>query len=530
MHRANIRTLRITLLAGLMLVILSGTALTVFFLAGRSGVSRQEDSFFRVMREYDAAAGALSAHSDFEHLGRELDRLERRTVTVESWLSVLKRRRAIANIHPPSMANYRSSAVNALAAYPHSQSIIAVAAAALVKDSPINMEAEERLRMWLPDITDSRFNALVLAFHVILGDFRNPQRAVALPENLLSDGSEIFNLNFAILKVIRGDNSGAAAVIQTLLNFPSDNILRFAGEYNYDFGDLLRSAEFFSLINDEAAALRQADALYLAGSTDHALSIWNTTAAGDNPNEMGLYNSAVLSKDSLETLAFLERLVNLNSDSKAAQFGLIRYSRLLESVQAVSLLSNSDNFSPFDYPYIDMEIAKRKSQEQNLGRQIAQTWLLLDRHEGNEELYKWAAWHFFFQRQSAEAQILLDRFEPQSADWADVYRAMLLMQKGDIDAAEAILLSLSNEEAPWYVFANLGRILETVRAPARALAQYELAAEKAQNPKVKAQIQIRMARNLGVLNRPGDARRALLFALEYDPENLTARLELDRTF
>jgi len=67
-----------------------------------------------------------------------------------------------------------------------------------------------------------------------------------------------------------------------------------------------------------------------------------------------------------------------------------------------------------------------------------------------------------------------------------------------------------------------------MRTFGRALEQYKLAAENLQNDKVAARIQIHIARCFTALKRQADARQALLYALELDPDNLTASLELDR--
>jgi len=530
----SVRILRITLLSGLMLLILAGAVLIVFFLAGRSGTKsmRQQDSFYRLLREYDdAAVENFGTEREFDFLNSTLDRLEKRAISVESWLSILKRRRALARVHQPSMANYRNSINSALTAYPYSQPVAAIASASLVRDSSINRETEEQLREWLSLISDSSFNMLRLGLHVIMGDFRSPERAAQLPAGIFSDGSEIITVDLAILKTLRGDYRGAAADIQMLINSPSsDAALRFAAEYNYDFGDLLRSAEIFSLLNDEAAMIRQADALYLAGFPDSARAIWSILAS--SPNENSLYNLAVTSEDSGEASEYLEKLVSMDtvSNSQSRQFGLIRYSRLLDYSQAAAVLKGTANLSPEDYPFIDLEICKRQAQGRDIGRQLAETWLLLDRHPENEDLYRWAAWHFFFQRRFDETEIFMNRMDllQFTAQWVDFYRALQLMNGGNIDAAENILRSFPADEADWSVHANLGRILEAQRSTARAVEQYSIAAEESQNPKTSAKLQIRAARCLLALGRTSEARRALEYALDLDPENLAARLELDR--
>jgi hypothetical protein len=554
----SVMQLRIILMAGLIILILTGCILTFFYLMERSVSSsaRQQDNFNRILREYDAAfMGLRFTEEEFDRLNETLNRLEGMAITVESWLSVLKRRRALANIHIPSMIYYRISLDNALAAYPSSQPIIAIAVSSIIKNAALNREAEEQLREWLPLINDNNFNALRLAVHVILGDFRNPQRALLLPENIFSaagslsaasdspyDGANIINLNLVILRALRNDHHGAAAEIQAMLNSPylSENILRFAAEFHYDFGNLLRSAEIFSFINDERAMIRQADALYLAGYTDMAATIWNILSG--YLNETSLYNLAVTSDDSRQAAIFLEKLANINTDqtgnnypSLARQFGIVRFSRFLDYSHAVFLLNNSINLSPLNFPYIDLEICRRLAQEHNIERKMAETWLLLDRHDKNEDLYKWAAWHFFFQRNFTEIEILINRMEQLSlsARLIDIYRVLFLMHTGNLDAAETILRSIPDEDADWTVYANLGRILEAVHSPARAIEQYNMAAAKLQlsmplNNRTAARLYMNIARCYSAISRPIEAIRYLQYALNLDPFNLTAQFELER--
>ena len=536
---SNLRLLRITLLAGIILLFLSGIVLTFIILNERSAsqLSRQQDSFSRMLREYDSALGQFfGTEREYDYLNRELDRLERNAIGVESWLSVLKRRRALSLQHRPSRAHYIRSINNALSAYPASEPIAAIAAAAFVKDSAITNETGLQLRRLLAAINDSSFNTFRLSMYILLGDFRNPQSAVSIPVNIVSDGTETVSVSMALLKILRGDYRGATADIQTLLySFPSNDTLRFAGEYYYDFGDIIRSAEIFSLINDDAANIRQADALYLAGYRESAKTIWSILA--DFNNETSLYNLAVLAQEQeqvIEAAAFLETLVNINPilNPDRSQFGLIRHSRLLDLRQAVTALQTNENFPPVNFPFIDLEINKRQTQDRTLGRQIAETWMLLDRHPDKEEIYEWAAWHLFFQRRFDETHILLDRFDrlPFTSQWTDIYRALQLMVDGKIDAAESILLAIPVDKASWTVHANLGRIHEERLSASRAVMQYEQAAQKAENNQIAARIHVRIARCYSSLGQNNEARRALLNALELDPDNLTARLELERFF
>jgi len=249
-------------------------------------------------------------------------------------------------------------------------------------------------------------------------------------------------------------------------------------------------------------------------------------------NENSLYNLAITTDDEEEAASWLEKLVSLDSvsDSGCYQAGLIRYSRRLDYPDALSLLQNTEGASPDRYPFVDLEICKRNAQSQESGRQAAEAWLLLDRHPENEDLYNWASRLFFFQRLYPEAKILLRRaaqfqFEGR---WVPLYSALLLMNEGDVEEAQEILSAIPAQDADWAVFANLGRILEAERSHIRAIEQYEAASERAQNPKIASRIQLRIARCSLTLGHSNEARRSLEYALELDPENLSAALELDR--
>jgi tetratricopeptide (TPR) repeat protein len=454
---------------------------------------------------------------------------------VESWLSVLKRRRSAARLYQPSADNYRKSVNRALEIFPASQQIAALASEILVKNTAINTETEQELRKLLPVFTGNSLKDFSLCFYVLLGDFNNPQRAAELPPELLSDGTESIFIDLTMLKILRNNIRGAASDIQTIIQSEaaSDDSFRLAAEFHYDFGDISRSAEFFSLINDEKAMIRQADALYLAGFLENAKSIWSMLSNSERPPERSLYNLGVTSQENDEAAFWYEKLVYLQTDNTDnLQYGMIRYSRLFDTMQAIALLGSNKNLRPDAFPFIDLEICKRRSKSQEVGRQIAETWLLLDRHDNVEDLYMWAAWLFLFQRNYSEINILLNRMETFdfSGQWVKIYKAVELMLDGDLETAEILLRSIPPEDTWWPVYANLGCILEAKRSPGGALEQYHAASDKALNPKTASRLQSRIARCYTTLGLYSEARRAFENALELDPENLTAKLELDRAY
>jgi len=556
---------RVTCYAGIILFILTGAAFLFFHFMG-GGVPASpgnEENFFRMLRDYDLAAHDIESPDrtiqNFERLDSALARLEKSAVSADTWLSVLKRRRNLARLHPRYTQAYKQSAARAAQAFPRSAPLAAIAATAMVRDTALDREAQAELRNFLPLLAGPAFNSLRLGLHVLLGDFSSPEKAPdrfslsdfwplrnvplrSQDNERISGETEAFAINFAIVKLLNSDISGAAAEIQTILNqntyTPSPDFLRFAAEYHFDFGDILRSAQLFSQISDDAALSRQADALWLAGYIDNARTIWSILTYGKNPDGRSLYNLALTSANQNEAKANLQKLAAIDEESfdpkssfyTGRQFGLIHYSRMLDQAPAIALLQSSKSLKPAEYPFIDLEIHKRRAETERLGRQVAETWLLLDRHHQNEDLYYWSAWFFDFQRYFNETDVLLKRAGQYgfSGRWVSFFEAVGLLREGYLDAAADILIAMPAETANWPVFANLGRIYEAGLSPSRALEYYGRAAAKVQNPKAASRIQVRIARCHAIIGNSSDARRALEYALDLDGENLNARLELER--
>jgi tetratricopeptide (TPR) repeat protein len=537
-----------------MLFALTGVFLTGFYLLERNAgkMTRLQDSFSRILREYDISAGVyVGTEREYENLNRELDKLEKKAISVESWLSILKRRRELARRFPPFTANYRGSIERALKAYPSSTPLAAIYTSALVKDTAINKETADAIRGFLPLLEDPVFNNLRLSLHVLLGDFNNPQKAALLPANLLPDGTEAVTQNLIIMKILnsdfnaihnttgRNDDSGIVpansitADIQAVINssYPSENFIRFAAEYNYDFGDMRRAAVLFSRLEGDSAIGRQADSLYLAGYPGSARSLWLILSS--IPNERSLYNLAVTANDEQEASGYLKKIIDMNSVSftNSRQFALIRYSRLLPNSQALSALEKTEKLKPSAFPFIDLEICKRKTESQQTARKIAEAWLLLDRHFENEDLYRWASWLMAFQRDYGELAILLKRRvsdKYQASEWCGFYKSIQLMRDGEIETALNILQAIPEESAGWFVYANTGRILEAQHSFSGALEQYNTAIGKNPDYKTASKIYYNTSKCFTAIGRAADALLALEDALNADPDNHTARLEYER--
>jgi tetratricopeptide (TPR) repeat protein len=552
------RLLKIIFLSGIILALLVLGALAALSRL-RPGDSPPEDQgFFQTLRDYDRAPGGSSP----EFLSRKLDKLEKEAQGVEAYLSVLKRRRALARTDPRFLPPYREAARRAAAAYPYSEPLAAIAAAALIRGQALT-RAEE-LGQYLTVLSSGSFYPLRLSLHILRGDFKDPRTAAEIPSlstvlggalprirgQIPSGAAESLITCLTILKTLEG-GAGAEEIrwgLSEALNpAASPDFLRFAAEYFYDYREPLKAAELFSRLDTEEDFSRQADALWLAEQPAAARNIWTLLAfpAGENSPPASsaaaarsLYNLALYAANPEEAAARYQQLLapdpagNGGPSAAAPEsriYGLIRYSRMVGTPLALAVLEEGIKSFPGN-PLLDLELLKRRGEFQEPERLIAETWLLLGRHPGSEELSRWAAWYFDFQRRPGETALVLRNAARQgiAAPWTGLHEALGSIYAGNLSRAEDILRALPPEETGWEVFANRGRIYEALRAPAAALEYYETAAAEVQNRKEAARIQLHIARCLRALGRGREIRRVLEYALDLDPGNLKARLELDR--
>jgi tetratricopeptide (TPR) repeat protein len=543
-----------------MLVLLIGGVLVAVFINGRSTGDTQESAFRRLLQEYDyksrqilETGQAALQRRELDRLDNDLDRLEHNAEVVESWLSVLKRRRQLAGIDSRYEQSYRESSRRAALAFPYSEPIAAIASAALIYNSAITREGEASLRNILPLLSSPRFAPIRLSMHVLLGDFKNPEQAEAqLPRGFTEPGfsslstleTEIILPDLMILKILAGNIPSVSIDMQTALNvYPSSALIRLGAEFFYDFGDLLRSAELFSMLPDDEALSRQADALWLIGYTENARAIW----AMQTMRNKSLYNLALTAPTLEEETELFERLTEQprsgdwdSDDNATRRFGLIRLSRLYDAPRAIEVLNLEKTVLPHMDSLIDLEILRRRTEIAEMPRMIAETWLLLDRYPNVEDVYQWGAWYFYLQRNYVESVKLLQLAERHNFDgnWMSLHGALQHIHEGNLTAAEdmlaRVIFDAQGTENYWVVAANLGRVLESLLAPAKALTHYEGAmavlAESDDDDawQLASKIQVRIALCLKTFGRIEESRRALEYALDLNPENLNARLELSR--
>ncbi|GHV89140.1 hypothetical protein AGMMS50267_15000 [Spirochaetia bacterium] len=368
--------------------------------------------------------------------------------------------------------------------------------------------------------------------------------------------------------------------------------LRFGAEFFYDFGDPRRAAEIFSRFSDDRSIGRQADALWLAGQQGPARNLWMVliSPAADGPDRITpspdltvpdllvsdlqvrcLYNlasteqrfvaermaqiaaeraasgtpetpeeafarrTAVTTPEQdadARALVWIERLLSLD---RTHLYGLIRYTRFLDSQRALAILETTELAET--EPLISLERLRRRMPDWTVDRIIPETWLLLNHSPGAAALYQWAGYYFDYQKHYGDTARLLRAAKNHGIDgpWLTFHQSINLIHDGKYDEGEALLLSLeadsgrsSVQDPVWQIPANIARLMEARRANAAALDYYAIAAAQVKDAACAAKIQYRMARCLRALGRDRESRRILEYGLTLDAENLNIRLELRR--
>ncbi|MDR2494187.1 MAG: hypothetical protein LBD24_03080 [Spirochaetaceae bacterium] len=548
------------------------------------------DSFFRELAAFDALYNDRTESNPVkaETLNRALDRLDKKTLGAESRLSVLKRRRVLARQDPRFVPAYRKAAEQSARALPFSEPLAVLAAESLLmKETKETRETEEtgeavpeknaaRLREYAAALTEARLRPAALGLYLLLGDFKSPERAGAIPNKEIlytapapetsSRSDPALAVDLALLRVLNGDLSGASSHISGLLRNPATrnpDTIRLAAEFFYDFGNPLRAAELFSLSSDEYGMARQADALWLSGRLSGARGLWTALLApkvspvGDDGaaspfsvplKARGMYNLAATSEDTASKIEGMKRFLLEADPSSYHAYGIVCYTRLLKDDESVSLLEDE----PTGDFLIDLELLRRREAAWSLDKMTAETWLLVNRYPQDPRIYQWGCYFFDHQRRYDETALLITQAAQYGIDAPSLalHESLALIREGLFDEAEQRLAEIA--DPLWQVPANRGRIREIRQDKGAALAYYQAAADimkenimkesageagkdrrdtdikEAKEKRNAAKVYYSISRCFRALGEEEKSRGALEQALQFDPDYLNARLSLER--
>jgi tetratricopeptide (TPR) repeat protein len=495
-----------------------------------SSTGLRKSSFALALEEYDQK---IRDNPDFSFRQRNslLDLLEKKALDTENTLSVLKRRRNLAFQASVDQEQYRSAYIQAAARarrqYPYSGQVGALAAEALILDGripagsagPAAETAADELQELAVLMSQGGLTDLSLAFSVYSGGMGDPALARALPRELFTrvcsrfqgEEREKYLVNSCIRTLLEKNTQEAADMINGIFEEPPlrGETFLFGAEFFYDHGNFLRSAELFSAFDDSRNLARQADSLWLAGFAGSARGLWQAAAAanrnaGGTPGSQGtpfmegtdlpsirsrsFYNLASTAPNPQEAGRWLEELFAAQADYQPGRiFGIIRYSRLVSADRALAILSQTDYEQE---GLFDLELLRRRSEDWEIDKTVAETWMLLNRHSQDERLFEWAVWYFDFQRRYDETALALRNAGMNRVEgpWSALHRAFALVREKQFTEAEKFLRSIvrspqETKNAPgrrtqplWQAGANLAWLLEKQRNYQEALQYYEIAA------------------------------------------------------
>ncbi|MDR2536648.1 MAG: hypothetical protein LBD29_11525 [Treponema sp.] len=550
---------------GLVLALLAGGGVYFFaFHKRNAGSAGDGEAFYRELADFDGLLVKSESFEKPETLNRRLDRLERNALSVESHLSILKRRRLLARQDSRFVLPYQKAAQEAAEAIPSSEALAAIAAEAILLNQPVlEEETKAKIRRYSARLSEPNLKPLALGLYIILGDLRDSAKAetipnkktlfsAVVPETRTSNTGSLnldLVINLLLLQIMQNDTAGASIQINNLLHNPRlvsehPELVQLGAEFFYDFGSPLQGAELFAQFSDERSIARQADALWLSGYPSGARNLWNLllspeqSGPGDSDSSpaisaRSLYNLAATTENLGEKRAnlykFLEEFsgVTDNNDQSYYIFGTIYYTRLLDRTQSIEILEKEQTLR---HPLLDLELLRRRGETWTLDKTIAETWLLVNRYADDPRIYQWACYFFDLQRRHEEtAQLITEAgYRRVTGPWIDFHDSLRLIREGQLEAAEQQLKAIVQPAFIWQVTANIGRILEIQRDPGAALEYYEIAAALVKEKKSAAKIQFRKSHCFRALHQEQESRNALEQSIQLDPEYLSASLEIQR--
>lgn len=493
------------------------------------------ESLLAAAHEADAALAEIASlpeESNGLNAARErLSRLARiadRAGGVESALIVLKRYRALARIRPSAGIDYFSAARDFHRRFPHAESL-----AAVLVDAALQGDFDGGLTE-LGRIPNTLASAALLPLRVAallrIGRLRDPSPVDPAVLLFLNDtygavaSPEPLAVNASLAALLADDPAYARAIVRDRLadlDVLPKSVLRFLAEFSFDFDDPAAAAALFSRLEGVSAALRRADAAFLAGNVDQARESWLSGVSSAFVPE-ALYNLARTAVTEAEAASYAARLT-----SEAPDFmpGILLAYRLAGDLGSSDFLRKSVERTRD--PILALELIRNEAPRLGIERTIARTWLLVDAHPNDHRITEWFAWYLQINGVTDQLDFLLRR-DPDDVDaaWLHTHRGLLLARSGDLRSAEALLMKAAGTDDDWRNAANLALLAEYSRNPEEALRRYEIAASLCPRGKDAAELQRRIGRVLVNRGKREDARRTLEYALDMDPENRRARADL----
>jgi len=297
----------------------------------------------------------------------------------------------------------------------------------------------------------------------------------------------------------------------------------------YDFGSPEEGAHLFQSLyeaeGNRVFLLHTADAYAKAGRFTEAKRLWQDLLANLSGREKVavLYNLGSLSDSISKRKAYFAQLLQIQ---QLHEYALVQYSRLLPREEAKAFVIQSPLYSKS--PLLQLEMVRNDFAGSFSTYKTGNLWFLLNRFPQDERLYHWGAWYLYQIGNTQELEKLLAMATEQHIEHPalNFYSALLAMDKGQLAEAEKLLASSSSEV--WYVPANLAKVYEVTYRLPKAIEYYQLAASFAPNPVTASRLYEQIGTCYLHLDKNSDARRSFEYALQLNPDSITASFALQK--
>lgn len=533
MNRLNRSIVRFMLILGSLLVLAALCTLIVKKLPTQ--VKPQGKDF----QSIDSEIVSWDGLSDPKAILQDLDEKQRSVLNSGEALSLLKRYRTLAaraktDYFKSQLADlYNHASTGLYKKFPERPELLSVVLDSFQKVPRLLTDSELDLLKHIEPRLINADNAalLMLVLHKArLAD--NPERFSKLtygPVLLKELQSSVPLPAYEVLALaLSGNLQGALAEGNKLNGIPGKGPLILANLL-YDFGSPEEAARLFHSLYEREGRLsfklQEADSYLKAGKAQSARAIWETLSGELSGSEAGLvlYNLGSMAETASDQRAYFTRLLDME---RMHEYALLQYSRLLPAIDAISYLKQSPIYA--QHALLQLETIRRQEVEHSTGYSVASLWLLLNRFPRDERLYHWAAWYLYRTGNTEELGRLLTMAQENHIENPALllYKALIIMEQGRLSKAEALLASYT--KTAWYIPANLAKIYERTYRIAKAIEFYQLAASWAHNPLVESRLYEQVANCYVILGRESDARRSYEYALQLNPDNITAAFALQK--
>ena len=339
---------------------------------------------------------------------------------------------------------------------------------------------------------------------------------------------DVFAVNQVLTLALAGNVQAALGAGKGLAatNRAAKNIVAYL---LYDFGAPEEAARLFQSVYEDNGnseyLLHEADAYVKAGQFTVAKRLWQDMLGNLSGSNLilALYNLGSLSDTVSEREDYFGRLLHMQ---KLHEYALVQYSRLLSGSEAKALLSQSPLY--YQSSLLQLETIRNDILGASSTYTTGSLWLLLNRFPQDERLYHWGAWYLYQIGNTQELEKLFSMAAEHHIEHPVLlfYKALLAIERGNLTEAEKLLASYTGEA--WYIPANLAKVYEVTYRLPKAMEYYQLAASLAHNPVTASRLYEHLGNCYLKLDKNSDARRSFEYALQLNPDSITAAFALQQ--